>query len=376
MAHLVKATKKSTFQQLCEQEGLEFSRGCGYYCLEKKEKIGAAKELVAFNTSTQKFVGGSAKVRALLGLGKGDLNISGDDIPAPFQLFVQSTSANRGIPAGSSAVLVTGPILEEEVAPAPPTATATATSTVKAVATAPVVVAIPRVTALTELPPVLLMEIFGQLDADSALCAMRVCKAWWDRRFEMMRCICALTLSHIWNALPDGQRGTPYFEKMAAAGIEPARYLPQLFKMVRVFRRAQVDTTDYTLGPSVVVMNPKCHGLAETTRRSCTPEVNARQPGAVGIKGSTPQYRGMDLDPYLRPDCSKIGGLPFLPPGMQWPPAFYFAAQLRCEDIWWADLRGLYPRTGMLYFWDNIDDSAPGRVTYVPPEATADLSPA
>lgn len=59
--------------------------------------------------------------------------------------------------------------------------------------------------------------------------------------------------------------------------------------------------------------------------------------------------------------CSKIGGLPDLPKGVEWPYAngdnqhFHFAAQFDFSELSKYDVDGLLPKSGMIYFFVCCD---------------------
>ena len=59
---IVSVSKAATIKELCEANGLPYSTGCGYYKLERKEKVSAGKDLVAHKPGRQtKFVCGSTE---------------------------------------------------------------------------------------------------------------------------------------------------------------------------------------------------------------------------------------------------------------------------------------------------------------------------
>lgn len=99
----VALTKAATVKELCEAQGVPYTTGCGYYKLDRKEKISATKGLVACKAG--KFVSGSDAVRKLLGLSVGNITVGPSDIKAGWTLYVQSTSSNRKLPSGCSALL-------------------------------------------------------------------------------------------------------------------------------------------------------------------------------------------------------------------------------------------------------------------------------
>jgi len=99
----VSLTKAATVKELCEAEGVPYTTGCGYYKLARKEKVSATKGLVACKAG--KYVSGSAAVRKLLGLSVGNITVGPADIKSGYTLYVQSTSSNRKLPNGCSALL-------------------------------------------------------------------------------------------------------------------------------------------------------------------------------------------------------------------------------------------------------------------------------
>ena len=102
---LLEADEPTTIKDLCEAKGLPYSNGCGCYELVKTEKVSSGKLLVAKNTATGETVEGGDAVRELLKLPKGSSNISTTAVKAPWRLFVNSTSPNRAIPAGSAVLI-------------------------------------------------------------------------------------------------------------------------------------------------------------------------------------------------------------------------------------------------------------------------------
>src|SRR5262245_6286164 len=72
--------------------------------------------------------------------------------------------------------------------------------------------------------------------------------------------------------------------------------------------------------------------------------------------------------PRSRRGRSKLGGLPNLPPGIEWPHGrehfgfkrgsipLHFMAQIDCSELPHVDTA--LPRSGMLFFFANIDDAA------------------
>ena len=88
------------------------------------------------------------------------------------------------------------------------------------------------------------------------------------------------------------------------------------------------------------------HGLArvaEAIGRAALPAVHLARTGAAPA-------------PYT----TRLGGLPETPAGFAWPRwknrPLGFLAQIRCEEVAAADVSGLLPRTGMLYFFYDLVD--------------------
>src|SRR5690348_6489838 len=81
-----KSKDGETLEDVCSREGQEFSRGCGFYRLQRKESISADKELVLWDGSS--FV--SNGVRNRLSLKSGKINVSPNQIPKGMQLVRRS----------------------------------------------------------------------------------------------------------------------------------------------------------------------------------------------------------------------------------------------------------------------------------------------
>lgn len=93
----------STFKSLCAKYKVTYEQGNGYYAIARKETIHAGKHLMLQDTKKDKFINGSVAVRKALGwqAGLGQLVKKPEDVKPGFRCFVQSTSANRVIPAGT-----------------------------------------------------------------------------------------------------------------------------------------------------------------------------------------------------------------------------------------------------------------------------------
>lgn len=93
----------SNFRSLCAKYKVPYEQGNGYYAIARKETIHAGKHLMLQDIKKDKFVEGSVAVRKALGweAGTGALVKKPDDVKAGFRCFVQSTSANRVVPANT-----------------------------------------------------------------------------------------------------------------------------------------------------------------------------------------------------------------------------------------------------------------------------------
>ena len=90
----------STISEICAKAKISYDTG--YYQVLKSEDVSASKDLVATCDTTGEQVVGGAAVRAKLGLGSGKIKVAPGTVKTGWTLFVQSTSSNRKIPAGSS----------------------------------------------------------------------------------------------------------------------------------------------------------------------------------------------------------------------------------------------------------------------------------
>ena len=92
-------SRASTVADICAANGLPYVHGCGCYELSaKSEKVSADKLLVARNKSTGEILAGTVEVRKRLGLPLGEAKLAASHVPAPWTLFINSTSPNRTIP--------------------------------------------------------------------------------------------------------------------------------------------------------------------------------------------------------------------------------------------------------------------------------------
>lgn len=100
----------TTFKDLCVKHSVAWKKGGGYYAVARSELIHGYKEMLLQDVKTDKFVVGASKCRlALSWAATGDLKMGPKDIPQGKRLFVQSTSANRVIPAGTHVLFEVSP---------------------------------------------------------------------------------------------------------------------------------------------------------------------------------------------------------------------------------------------------------------------------
>jgi len=109
MTQVVEVAKAGSIQEVLSGAGISAAAGdvlC--YKVQKKEEVSAAKVVVLVKgaSASNWHIGEAARKR--LGLTGGKVSVQPADVPAGFNLFVQSTSNNRKMPAGS-AVLVLRP---------------------------------------------------------------------------------------------------------------------------------------------------------------------------------------------------------------------------------------------------------------------------
>eukprot|EP00743_Colponemidia_sp_Colp-15_P008064 GILK01008739.1.p1 GENE.GILK01008739.1~~GILK01008739.1.p1 ORF type:complete len:482 (-),score=92.51 GILK01008739.1:174-1619(-) len=88
-----------TIQEVCSHHDLPFLPGYGYYHLTKSEQISGDKHLVLQDKKTGELR--TDDVRGYLQLPSQTTQLSAADVPSGCRLFVQSTSHNRKIHAGS-----------------------------------------------------------------------------------------------------------------------------------------------------------------------------------------------------------------------------------------------------------------------------------
>jgi len=107
MAKLVPVSKASTIKEALSEAGFD-TKPSDVYCYEvqKKEDVSAAKVVALLKHAEEKpLLGDAARAKVGLPVGKaGTVNAS--SAPAGFTLFVQSTSHNRKMPAGSKVLLL------------------------------------------------------------------------------------------------------------------------------------------------------------------------------------------------------------------------------------------------------------------------------
>lgn len=98
----IKATKEIQIRNLIINNGLEWIKGCAFYQLVKTEKKVQDYKLVALRVKTSGKVYCGQDARDMLGIGSavGTVRLVPGD-HGKFDVFIQSTSVNRKIPAGS-----------------------------------------------------------------------------------------------------------------------------------------------------------------------------------------------------------------------------------------------------------------------------------
>ena len=97
----VPVTKRISIKKFVEDSGLAFKKGCGYYQLTKPEVVQDYKQVVARRKSDKSYVHGDT-VRKVLGIKPSAKKFSLDLSKIPdFDVFVQSTSVNRVLLAGT-----------------------------------------------------------------------------------------------------------------------------------------------------------------------------------------------------------------------------------------------------------------------------------
>lgn len=84
-----------------ESQGIPFKKGSGYYEFTKRETIQSYKQIILLDTETGHMYEGSS-VREVLGLPEyGDIRLSPTFDNKKYKVFVQSTSVNRALKAGT-----------------------------------------------------------------------------------------------------------------------------------------------------------------------------------------------------------------------------------------------------------------------------------
>jgi hypothetical protein len=106
MVMLPAMTQPGTFAEMCAAVGATYTAGQGYYAVIKTEKVSEKKDMMLRDDAADTFEVGATSCRARLGLGAGPIKVAPKMIPAGHTLYVQSTSHNRKIPAGVSAVMM------------------------------------------------------------------------------------------------------------------------------------------------------------------------------------------------------------------------------------------------------------------------------
>eukprot|EP01060_Flectonema_neradi_P018255 TRINITY_DN25050_c0_g1_i1.p1 TRINITY_DN25050_c0_g1~~TRINITY_DN25050_c0_g1_i1.p1 ORF type:complete len:535 (+),score=87.57 TRINITY_DN25050_c0_g1_i1:36-1607(+) len=115
-------TGSRTVAELCAEKGLPYTFGCGYYEISRKETIQSYKILIACHEEEGTVKHGTDEVRKTLGLKSGDIVVSPSDVPKGWSLYVQSTSVNRKLLPGTTAMIHVGKefaMRELKIAPPP-----------------------------------------------------------------------------------------------------------------------------------------------------------------------------------------------------------------------------------------------------------------
>jgi hypothetical protein len=99
-----KVTANATIRDFVESQGLTFVKGSVYYQLTQSVKIQGYKGILIRNKKSGRFYTGP-EVRTLLGLSDSDERVKPDTNPE-YQVFVQSTSVNRRLLAGTNALVM------------------------------------------------------------------------------------------------------------------------------------------------------------------------------------------------------------------------------------------------------------------------------
>lgn len=85
--------------------GKPYVKGSAYYELSKYEKKVQGYKKIAIRSKTTDKTYGGAEARKMLGLGHGDVAVSSDIVNGNWRVFVQSTSDNRKLIAGTSVLV-------------------------------------------------------------------------------------------------------------------------------------------------------------------------------------------------------------------------------------------------------------------------------
>lgn len=98
--------RDASSRDFVEEKGLRFHTGCIFYPLTKSEKIQGYKKIIVTEKGKTELYGGK-QARALLGLPDHELRVRPGD-HANFDIYVQSTSTNRKLLAGTKVVYMPG----------------------------------------------------------------------------------------------------------------------------------------------------------------------------------------------------------------------------------------------------------------------------
>ena len=104
---LVAVKAKGTVADLCTAAKLPYAHGCGFYQLGKSENVSTSKLLVACDEESGEVIAGYSEVRDRLKLPNSD-KISPRNVPAGWTLYVNSTSINRQLTPGATALVRVG----------------------------------------------------------------------------------------------------------------------------------------------------------------------------------------------------------------------------------------------------------------------------
>jgi predicted DNA-binding WGR domain protein len=116
---VLRVDREVPIKQFVEENGLQFKKGRGFYEFTKTETIQGAKEIILRDRATGDFFAGD-KARDILGLPVGETaRIRPTDLDR-YAVFVQSTSVNRVLQAGTGFLYEVADWDREEAAPADP----------------------------------------------------------------------------------------------------------------------------------------------------------------------------------------------------------------------------------------------------------------